>query len=80
MPTAFDGEPAGQRPDIEFWHGTPSRRGHDPPHSPLQRPPTLQVRDQHPPNHDPAAVALLDDLTRRHKILNGVVNEHRRAA
>jgi putative transposase len=39
-----------------------------------------QSLDQHPPNHDPTAVVLLDTSIRRHQILNGVINEYHQAA
>jgi transposase InsO family protein len=39
-----------------------------------------QGRDQRPPNHDPGAVTRLDAPIRRHRVLNGVINEYHRAA
>jgi putative transposase len=39
-----------------------------------------QSLDQHPPNHDPTAVAPLGTSIRRHQILNGVINEYHQAA
>jgi transposase InsO family protein len=39
-----------------------------------------QGLDQHPPNHDPAAVIQIDGPIRRRKILSGLINEYRRTA
>jgi hypothetical protein len=38
-----------------------------------------QGLSQHPPNHDPAAVAPIDRPIRRRKILSGLIHEYRRA-
>jgi hypothetical protein len=39
-----------------------------------------QGLDQHPRNHDPAAVLSIDGPIRRRKILSGLINEYGRAA
>jgi len=39
-----------------------------------------QGLDQHPPNHDPAAVLPIDGPIRPRKILSGLINECRRTA
>jgi putative transposase len=39
-----------------------------------------QGREHRPPNHDPADVIPLDAPIRRHRVLGGVINQHRRAA
>jgi putative transposase len=39
-----------------------------------------QGLDQHPPDHNPVTVIPLDAPIRRHRLVGGVINEHRRAA
>ena len=39
-----------------------------------------QAREQRPPNHDPATVIPLNAPIRRHRILDGTINEYHRAA
>jgi putative transposase len=39
-----------------------------------------QAIDQQPPNHDSGAVVQLDGPIRRHRVLDGVINEYHRAA
>jgi putative transposase len=39
-----------------------------------------QSLDQHPPTHDPATSIPLGTPIRRHRVLGGLINEHRRAA